>query len=408
MKKVLRFCVSFGLIVLMVVTSTLTASAATKNANYDSLASYINKYGFLNSDGERVIKYTEYGDTYDHTYAFVDQGDSIACCMMSDSSESTRIDEMIEVTISKYSSTFDLEFFAVFYSDGIERDDAWVCGTSTVSDYTEDDTFSFDTCGDNGIISYESVDDLGNSALDLLFISLDIYLYDYLGFGFKGLGFVSYEGLGLLPTDLCTHAYNSTVTKATQTANGEIVKTCAECGKTTSTVIYKASTVKLAKTKYVYSGKAVTPAVVVKNSAGKALVKGTDYTVTYATGRKAVGKYAVKITFKGKYKGSKTLYFTIVPKSTTIRRLTPGSKKITVAITKRAIQTTGYQIQYSTSAKFARAKTVTILKNTTLSKTIGKLYGGKKYYVRVRTYKTVNGVKYYSAWSLAKATTTKR
>jgi hypothetical protein len=75
---------------------------------------------------------------------------------------------------------------------------------------------------------------------------------------------------------------------------------------------------------------------------------------------------------------------------------------------KQATQTTGYQIQYSTSSKFTSYKTVTISKNSTVSKTVSKLTANKKYYVRVRTYKTVNGKKIYSSWSAAKNVTTKK
>ncbi|MGN0521072.1 MAG: fibronectin type III domain-containing protein, partial [Eubacterium sp.] len=73
-------------------------------------------------------------------------------------------------------------------------------------------------------------------------------------------------------------------------------------------------------------------------------------------------------------------------------------------------QTTGYQIQYSTSSKFTSktTKTVTVSKNKTTSKTISKLKAKKKYYVRVRTYKIVSGKKIYSAWSKAKTVTTKK
>lgn len=204
------------------------------------------------------------------------------------------------------------------------------------------------------------------------------------------------------------HTYKTTVTKATTTSNGKTVKECENCGYVASTtVIKKISSVKLSTTAYTYNGKVKTPAVTVKDADGKALVKNTDYTVSYAKGRKNVGKYAVKITFKGKYSGSKTLYFTIAPKGTTISSLTAGSKKFTVKWKKQATQTTGYQIQYSTSSSFASAKTVNISKNSTTSKVISKLAAKKKYYVRIRTYKTVNGKKYYSSWSAKKAVTTK-
>ena len=209
------------------------------------------------------------------------------------------------------------------------------------------------------------------------------------------------------------HTTKQTVTKATPTANGKIVNYCSVCKKTLSTtVIPKASSKKLKATSLTYNGKVRTPKVIVKDRTGKTLVKNTDYTVSYAKGRKYVGKYAVKITFKGKYSGTKTLYFTIKPKATSISSLKAGSKKFTVKWKKQATQTTGYQVQYSASSKFSKAKTVIVGKNTTVSKKISKLSGKKKYYVRVRTYKTVkiNGksIRIYSGWSKAKAVTTKK
>ena len=209
------------------------------------------------------------------------------------------------------------------------------------------------------------------------------------------------------------HTTKQTVTKATPTANGKIVNYCSVCKKTLSTtVIPKASSIKLKATSLTYNGKVRTPKVIVKDRTGKTLVKNTDYTVSYAKGRKYVGKYAVKITFKGKYSGTKMLYFTIKPKATSISSLTAGSKKFTVKWKKQATQTTGYQVQYSASSKFSKAKTVTVGKNTTVSKKISNLTGKKKYYVRVRTYKTVkiNGksIRIYSGWSKAKTVTTKK
>ena len=209
------------------------------------------------------------------------------------------------------------------------------------------------------------------------------------------------------------HTTKQTVTKATPTANGKIGNYCSVCKKTLSTtVIPKASSIKLKATSLTYNGKVRTPKVIVKDRTGKTLVKNTDYTVSYAKGRKYVGKYAVKITFKGKYSGTKTLYFTIKPKATSISSLKAGPKKFTVKWKKQATQTTGYQVQYSASSKFSKAKTVTVGKNRTVSKKISKLSGKKKYYVRVRTYKTVkiNGksIRIYSGWSKAKTVTTKK
>ena len=67
---------------------------------------------------------------------------------------------------------------------------------------------------------------------------------------------------------------------------------------------------------------------------------------------------------------------------------------------------TGYQVQVASNSKFTTGKkTVTVKGYTVLSKKITKLMSKKKYYVRIRTYRTVSGVKYYSKWSKVKTVT---
>ena len=145
----------------------------------------------------------------------------------------------------------------------------------------------------------------------------------------------------------------------------------------------------------------------VKNSSGTTLTKDTHYTVTYAKGRKNVGTYKVTVKGKGNYTGTKTLTFKINPPKTTVSKLTGGKKSITAVVTKKTAQVSSYQIQYSTSKSFSSAKTKTLTKNTTTKCTLKDLSAKKTYYVRVRTYKTVNGTKYYSGWSSAKSMKTK-
>ena len=165
-------------------------------------------------------------------------------------------------------------------------------------------------------------------------------------------------------------------------------------------------TVKLSATSLTYNGEIRTPEVSVTNSYGTKL-KTTNYTVTYASGRKNVGTYKVTVKMKGNYTGTKTLTFKILPPKTTISKLTAGAKKITVNLTKKTTQVTGYQLQYSTSKDFTNAKTKLITSNSTLKTTLSGLTANKTYYVRVRTYKTVNDVKYYSGWSAYKYVKTK-
>jgi hypothetical protein len=160
-------------------------------------------------------------------------------------------------------------------------------------------------------------------------------------------------------------------------------------------------TIKLKRKKFVYNGKVKTPSVVVTDTNGKA-ISSKYYTAKYAKGRKKVGKYAVKVTFKGKYSGYKKLYFTIIPKSTKITKATAIKKGVKLKWKKQKSQATGYQVQYSTKKNFNKKKSITIKKNKTVSKTIKKLKPKKKYYIRIRTYKTVKGKRYYSKWSKVK------
>ena len=211
-----------------------------------------------------------------------------------------------------------------------------------------------------------------------------------------------------------THTWNSgTVTKkASLTTNGVKTYTCKSCKATKTEAIPKASNIKLSKTAYTYNGKVQKPSVTVKDSKGKALKNGTDYTVSYSSGCKNVGRYTVKVTLKGNYSGSKSMTYNINPKGTSVSKVTAAKKGFKVTWKKQTTQTTGYQVQYSTSSKFKSAKTVTISKNKTTSKSVGKLSAKKKYYVRVRTYKTIKiggkSVKLYSGWSKAKSVTTKK
>ena len=209
------------------------------------------------------------------------------------------------------------------------------------------------------------------------------------------------------------HVYRTKVQPATWSADGRSYEVCDQCGAVRNTrVIAKAKTASLSAVNYTYDGEVKQPTVTVKDSKGKTLKKGTDYTVSYSSGCKNVGRYTVKVTLKGNYSGSKSMTYNINPKGTGVSKVTAAKKGFKVTWKKQATQTTGYQVQYSTSSKFKSAKTVTISKNKTTSKSVGKLSAKKKYYVRVRTYKTVKiggkSVKLYSGWSKTKSVTTKK
>lgn len=149
-----------------------------------------------------------------------------------------------------------------------------------------------------------------------------------------------------------------------------------------------------------YTGKKLKPAVTVKYG-NKKLKKGTDYKVTYSNNI-AVGKATVTIKGKGSYTGTRKVTFAILPRSTSISKLSVGKKNISVTWTKRS-EGGGYQVQYALKSSFSGAKSVWVKRATTNKVTIKPLKAKKKHYFRVRAYRTVGGKTYYSAWSKTKS-----
>ena len=98
-----------------------------------------------------------------------------------------------------------------------------------------------------------------------------------------------------------------------------------------------------------------------------------------------------------------------LPKATTIKGKIKARSKAFLVKWKKQAEVSGYQIQYSTNKKFKKkgTKIKTVKKSTAAKLTVKKLKAGKKYYVRIRTYKTINGTNYYSAWSKSKSVKTK-
>ncbi len=142
-----------------------------------------------------------------------------------------------------------------------------------------------------------------------------------------------------------------------------------------------------------------------------ALIEMQDCTFGFEN-NKNVGKAVVNITGHGNFAGERTLTFKINPKPSKIKSVKAKKKGCTVKWAKVSQQATGYQIQTALNSKFTKSKkTYKITSYKTVSKTISKLKAGKKYYVRVRTYKNVKEggktVPYYSEWTKAKSVKTK-
>ena len=164
-------------------------------------------------------------------------------------------------------------------------------------------------------------------------------------------------------------------------------------------------------------------------ASGKGAVKliNADGTlVTTADALKAEGTYNIVVTATGY---NKTLEFTYTNKSDTtatkpaatttatkpavkpVKKVTvkkqtakvkAGKKKLTVTW-KKDKNVSGYQIKIATKKNFKGAKTYTVKSYKTYKKVIKKLKAKKKYFVKVRAYKTVGKSKVYGAYSAVRS-----
>ena len=158
----------------------------------------------------------------------------------------------------------------------------------------------------------------------------------------------------------------------------------------------------------IYTGKALTPNVKVTLN-GKALKNGTDYTVAYKN-NKNCGKGAATVTGKGNYTGTKSASFIIKPAKIKVKKVTsPKKSQIKVTWKKAGGKVTGYQVQIGLNKKFTKGKKTYVVKKPAASaKTIKKLRAGKKYFARVRAFKTIDKKNYFGKWSAVKAVKCKK
>ena len=145
----------------------------------------------------------------------------------------------------------------------------------------------------------------------------------------------------------------------------------------------------LTKKTYVYTGKAIKPAV--KTRYGTIPTWNKKY-----TNNVKIGKGTVTLTGKGDYCGTCKLTFTINPAKANLKSVKPGKKKMTVNITKGK---GGVQYQIAYKLNKGKWKTKTSKKPKLVIK---KLKSKKKYTVRVRYFKKVGKKTYYGAWSKVK------
>lgn len=210
-------------------------------------------------------------------------------------------------------------------------------------------------------------------------------------------------------TDLPGHAYDTIIAKkATTSADGLIRYKCRVCNYLSekTTVINKVNDFSLSQALYTYNGKAKKPAVYVKDSVGNVVGAG-NYKVTYKNNIKVgTAKVTVKLD-SAKYSGSKELTFKIVPKKSSIKKLSSTKNSVKVTWKKVTDGVNGYELQCSRNASFSSKKKLEIKSKSATNATFTGLKKSSTYYVRIRTYKTVSGKKVYSEWSAVKTIRTK-
>ena len=203
-----------------------------------------------------------------------------------------------------------------------------------------------------------------------------------------------------VPEEEHVHNYKiKSVDRATLGKAGKKHLACS-CGLTKTSRIPAIKSISLSPSSFTYNGRKRTPSLVIKDENGKT-VSNANCMIGFDEGRRNVGTYSSEIIFNSElYYGVFARTFKINPEGTTVSKVTsPKKKQLKITLKKQTTQTTGYKIEYSTSSKFTSktTKTLTVSKGTS-TRTVSKLTSGKKYYVRIRTYKTVNGNNYYSGW----------
>ncbi len=176
-------------------------------------------------------------------------------------------------------------------------------------------------------------------------------------------------------------------------------------GSATIIITKKALTslsVTLSSTSFTYKGSAIIPGITLKNGS-KALIKNKDYKLTYSNNIYP-GTATVTINGIGYYTGTVKKTYSIKI-GTPTAKVSSGSKKATISWSKvNAIS--GYELHMSTSSngKYSLIKTVS---SSTTKYTKSNLIKGKTYYFKIRAYKSVNGKKVYSSYSIIMPVTAK-
>ena len=216
------------------------------------------------------------------------------------------------------------------------------------------------------------------------------------------------------------HDYKETVTQPTYTADGKKEFTCSYCDDAYTEKLDRLTLGKVSGLKVKSTG---TTKITLSWSA---VTGAQSYTVYYSKNGKSwktkttsktsltVEKLSSGTSYRFKVKASAGSFYgaesSTVKTATKVKKVTLSSVKSAkakqlTASWKTANGASGYVLEYSTSKKFTSktTKKVAFKKGTTKKTTVKKLKSKKKYYVRIRAYKTVNGKKVYGSYSSVKS-----
>lgn len=173
--------------------------------------------------------------------------------------------------------------------------------------------------------------------------------------------------------------------------------------------------VELEQKDFVFDGEVKFPKVVVTDENGKVLDNNIDYYIdaehdymnSCVMNANKTGKYKIVVKMCGEYTGKATKYFYIRAKAPEIDSVKSRDGGFTVVWNKYDPEengtVNGYEVQYSNSPKFTKAKTIVMKYNTNYAKKVTGLETGTTYYVRVRTLTKVSDGYIRSAWSNVKS-----
>ncbi|MBE6816922.1 MAG: hypothetical protein E7520_04375 [Ruminococcaceae bacterium] len=212
------------------------------------------------------------------------------------------------------------------------------------------------------------------------------------------------------------HSYVTNIIAATHTEDGTATLRCSRCPHIKSKrKIFHISQVSVNQISYVYTGSKIKLPVVTAKASNGSTVAAKNYTVEYisrASGKRvssvtAIGQYKAVVHFYNEYAGENTFYFYVKPKKQAVSKLSTARKSIT-AKWKKDKAASGYEIQIATNKSFTKSvKKFTVSGNTSTSKKITNLKKGKRYYIRIRSFKSVKvdgkTTKMYSDYSAAKS-----